>query len=106
MGASDPPPSFYMNFEKEPEQKEKSFDEIKAEMNGRGFSYAGLESLTITRLSEEARFEAMPFQTKEDIVKKYVEQYKDRIAVEVELADVPNSREGQEAVYVFIKKKE
>ncbi|MFA6437292.1 MAG: hypothetical protein WC242_03950 [Candidatus Paceibacterota bacterium] len=94
-----------MSIEKEPRQ-EKTFKEIEQEMHEQGYLYAGIESLTITRLDEkDSRFKAFPSQTREQIIEKHSSDGR----LEVELIDIPNRIPGpqdQEAVWVFVKEKE
>lgn len=90
-----------MSIENEP-QPIKNFSEVEQEMKTKGFSYAGLESLTRIAFGDSARFQAVAAQSREDIKQKY--SNKDNY--EVELITVPKTTENQEAVWVFIKEKE
>ena len=94
-----------MNPEKEPGPKKKSFKEIEEEMADRGFTFVGQESLTNFEFTRDARFLARPYRTKKDIAKEFIERHEDLTDIEVELVDVPDLSENQEAVYVFIKSK-
>jgi len=95
-----------MNNELPPQNIEKSFSQIEAEMKARGFIYAGLKGLTKFKFSNEAKFETVPDKTKEDVVDEYVQEYKKQsIDIEIELIDKVGMDSRQQAVYVFIKKK-
>ena len=53
-------------------QKESEFDKIRKNKEAEGWHFMGLEGLTQTRLSEEIKFEAVPYQTEEAIQDKYL----------------------------------
>ncbi|MBI2448258.1 hypothetical protein HYV44_01720 [Candidatus Microgenomates bacterium] len=95
-----------MNNELPPHNIEKGFSQIEAEMKKRGFVYAGLESLTKFKFSDGAKFNAVPTQTKDDVVGKYIQKYKkEGVDIEIELIDKTGMDERQQSVYVFIRKK-
>lgn len=84
---------------------ERPFSELEKEMKERGFSYAGEESLTTYKFTQDARFDTTPVKTKEEVINEIVEQYKTQgVDVEIELVDRVMS-EGQQAVHIFVKPK-
>lgn len=93
------------NFEKVFWPKKPPFEQIKKELGTNGFAFAGQESLTIFEFSKDARFVAVPVRTKEQIAQEYIERYKSRVDIEVELVDVEGLDQNQQAVYIFIRPK-
>lgn len=96
-----------MNQESSSTEKQKTFSEIKAEMKSRGFTFVGREPLTRFEFTEDTRFIAKPFRTKEDVCKAYTDQFKREccLDVEIELVNDTSLTQDQKAVYVFAKKK-
>jgi len=92
-------------FEKMPWSKESVFEQRKKELEADGFTFVGQESLTTFKFTENARFMAVPICTKKQIVQKYIDRYKGKIDIEVELVDVEGLDQKQQAVYVFIRPK-
>ncbi|NQT50307.1 hypothetical protein HQ571_06465 [Candidatus Kuenenbacteria bacterium] len=92
-------------FEKMPWSKDSPFEIKKKELEAEGFTFAGQVSLTTTKFGKDARFVNVPTRTKDDVIKEYVDRYKDQVEIEVKLVDVEGLTEKQEAVYVFIKPK-
>lgn len=90
------------NLEKIPLSKEQELEKIKEQ----GFTFAGEESLTEFKFNKDSRFVAMQTRTKEEIIQKYIEKYKDELKIEVKLVHVDGLKENQKAVYVFIKIKD
>lgn len=82
----------------------KPNSQIEAEMTQKGFVFVGLESLTRFVFTEDARFKASPYRTRDDIRL----EYQNRLggAVEVVLVEEEGLKEGQQAVLVFAKKKD
>ena len=90
----------------EESSEKRSFTEIEKGFQERGFTFAGMESLTKIELDEKSiRFVAVPSRTKEEVIQEYSDKFKN-VDVEVELVDVGGLSEKQKAVYVFIKSKE
>ena len=95
-----------MEYQNEEERKlfnPRSSSEIKAEMNKKGFTSVGSESLTRFKFTKEAKFEVEVFRTKEDVAKEYVDRFGD--GVEVVLVEEEGLSQKQQAVFVFAKKK-
>jgi len=93
-------------FKKMPWLNEESpLKKIEREFKDQGFTFFGQESLTKFQFDNDARFIAVPYCTKEEIIQKYINRYKDQGAIEVELVDVEGLSENQKAVYVFIRPK-
>jgi len=88
-------------FEESEQKAVESFTEVEARMKARGFEYVGMESLTRNRFDAGAKFVVVPFQTKEDLLRKYVAGGK----FDVELIDDPCVKQGQKAVWVFLREK-
>jgi hypothetical protein len=53
------------------ELTDSPFETLIKERASQGWNYIGIEPLTRTKFSHEARFEDVPFQTKEDIKTRY-----------------------------------
>ncbi len=91
--------------EKSPWAKESPFEQRKKELEAQGFTLVTQEPLTKFKFTKGARFVAIPFRTKEEIIKEYIDKYKDEVDIVVKLVDVEGLDQNQKAVYVFIKPK-
>ncbi len=84
--------------------KGKSLEQIKAEMEAKGFQYAGWESLTTFCFTKDARFKTRSVRTRADVIKEYEEKCKAKgFSAKVELVEEEGLSQGQEAVLVFVK---
>ncbi len=81
-----------------------SFEQRKKELEDEGYTFVATESLTTFKFVD-GRFLAVPVCTKEEVVRKYVDQWKDRVEIDVVLIDQVLDQK-QEAVYVFMRPKQ
>ena len=54
-------------------RKESPFEVLLRERSEQGWHYVGREGVTTTKFTDDARFVEVPFQTEDDIRKKYLD---------------------------------
>lgn len=92
-------------FDHAPWRKPSAFETKKKELESQGYAFAGQEHLTTVKFQEDARFKTVPLQTKEEVIQKLKDHYKDQTEIDVVLVDQEGLEQNQKAVYVFIRPK-